>query len=154
SQQLANPLASLISVPLQNNFDFKAAPNKDGFAYGLNIQPVIPFSLNDEWNLISRTIIPTAYRDHMPGGRLSDLGDINAIFLLSPTIPGRGCMISGDSPVFLLPTAIDEYLGSCNLWLGPAAVALAVEKAWTVGALGDPVRSVGGPSGCGDVSAS
>lgn len=89
SQQLANPLASLISVPLQNNFDFKAGPNKDGFAYGLNIQPVIPFSLNDEWNLISRTIIPIAYRDYMPGGSVSGLGDINASFFLSPTKPGQ-----------------------------------------------------------------
>lgn len=154
SQQLANPLASLISVPLQNNFDFKAGPNKDGFAYGLNIQPVIPFSLNDEWNLISRTIIPIAYRDYMPGGSVSGLGDINASFFLSPTKPGPGGLIWGVGPVFLLPTATDEYLGSGKFGLGPTAVALVQEKAWTVGALGNHVWSVAGPSGRQDVSAS
>lgn len=154
SQQLANPLASLISVPLQSNFDFKAGPNKGGFAYGLNIQPVIPFSLNDEWNVISRTIIPIAYRDYMPGGSVSGLGDINASFFLSPTKPGPGGLIWGVGPVFLLPTATDEYLGSGKFGLGPTAVALVQEKAWTVGALGNHVWSVAGPSGRQDVSAS
>ncbi|WP_435657296.1 transporter [Brucella pituitosa] len=154
SQQLANPLASLISVPLQNNFDFKAGANKNGFAYGLNIQPVIPFSLNVEWNLISRTIIPIAYRDYMPGGSVSGLGDINASFFLSPTKPGPGGLIWGVGPVFLLPTATDEYLGSGKFGLGPTAVALVQEKAWTVGALGNHVWSVAGPSGRQDVSAS
>jgi len=154
SRQLANPLASLISVPFQNNFDFKAGPNKDGFAYGLNIQPVIPFSLNDEWNVISRTIIPIAYRDYMPGGSVSGLGDINASFFLSPKKTGPGGLIWGVGPVFLLPTATDDYLGSGKFGLGPTAVALIQEKAWTIGALGNHIWSVAGPSGRQDVSAS
>jgi hypothetical protein len=66
SKQLSNPIASLISVPFQNNFDVGAGPDDDGFAYTLNIQPVIPISLNDDWNLISRTILPVAYRDYLP----------------------------------------------------------------------------------------
>ncbi|MEJ5083381.1 MULTISPECIES: transporter [unclassified Ochrobactrum] len=154
SQQLANPLASLISVPFQNNFDFKAGSNKDGFAYSLNIQPVIPFSLNDDWNVISRTIIPIAYRDYMPGGSVSGLGDINASFFLSPKKAGPGGLIWGVGPVFLLPTATDDYLGSGKFGLGPTAVALIQEKAWTVGALGNHIWSVAGPSGRQDVSAS
>ncbi|MBB3217252.1 hypothetical protein FHW72_002334 [Ochrobactrum sp. RC6B] len=154
SQQLANPLASLISVPLQNNFDFRAGANKDGFAYGLNIQPVIPFSLNDDWNIISRTIIPIAYKDYMPGGSVSGLGDINASFFLSPKEAGPGGLIWGVGPVFLLPTATGDYLGSGKLGLGPTAVALIQEKAWTIGALGNHIWSVAGPSDRRDVSAS
>lgn len=53
-----NPIASLISLPLQNNFDWGAGPNDDGFQYKLNVQPVIPISLNEDWNVISRTIVP------------------------------------------------------------------------------------------------
>ncbi|GLU29011.1 transporter [Brucella sp. NBRC 12950] len=154
SQQLANPLASLISVPLQSNFDFRAGAHEDGFAYGLNIQPVIPFSLNDDWNVISRTIIPIAYRDYMPGGSVSGLGDINASFFLSPKKAGPGGLIWGIGPVFLLPTATDDYLGSGKFGLGPTAVALVQENAWTLGALGNHVWSVAGPSGRKDVSAS
>jgi len=154
SQQLANPLASLISVPFQNNFDFKAGSDKDGFAYGLNIQPVIPFSLNKDWNVISRTIIPIAYRDYMPDGSVSGLGDINASFFLSPEKPGPGGLIWGVGPVFLLPTATGDYLGSGKFGLGPTAVALIQEQAWTVGALGNHIWSVAGPSGRQDVSAS
>ncbi|GLU29497.1 transporter [Brucella sp. NBRC 12950] len=154
SQQLANPLASLISVPLQSNFDFRAGAHEDGFAYGLNIQPVIPFSLNDDWNVISRTIIPIAYRDYMPGGSVSGLGDINASFFLSPKKAGPSGLIWGIGPVFLLPTATDDYLGSGKFGLGPTAVALVQESAWTLGALGNHVWSVAGPSGRKDVSAS
>ncbi len=154
SQQLANPLASLISIPFQNNSDFKAGPNKSGIGYGLNIQPVIPFSLDEDWNVISRTIIPIAYRDYMPGGSVSGLGDINASFFLSPKKAGPGGLIWGVGPVFLLPTATDEYLGSGKFGLGPTAVALIQEKAWTVGALGNHIWSVAGSSGRQDVTAS
>lgn len=154
SQQLANPLASLISVPFQSNFDFKAGAQKNGFGYGLNIQPVIPFSLNDEWNIISRTIIPISYRDYMPGGSVSGLGDINASLFLSPKKEGPSGLIWGVGPVFLLPTATDDYLGSGKFGLGPTAVTLVQHKAWTVGALVNHIWSVAGPSGRQDVSAS
>lgn len=154
SQQLANPLASLISVPFQSNFDFKAGARKNGFGYGLNIQPVIPFSLNGEWNIISRTIIPISYRDYMPGGSVSGLGDINASLFLSPKKEGAGGLIWGVGPVFILPTATNDYLGGGKFGLGPTAVALVQQKAWTVGALVNHIWSVAGPSGRQDVSAS
>ena len=56
--------ASLISVPFQSNFDFGAGPDGDGFHYFMNVQPVIPITLNEDWNLISRTILPIAYADY------------------------------------------------------------------------------------------
>lgn len=154
SQQLANPLASLISVPFQNNFDFKAGADKSGFAYGLNIQPVIPFSLNEDWNVISRTIIPLAYRDYTPDGSVFGLGDINASLFLSPKTTGPGGLIWGAGPVFLLPTATDDYLGGGKFGLGPTAVALVQRNNWTVGALGNHIWSVAGPSSRQDVSTS
>ncbi len=152
SQQLANPLASLISVPFQNNFDFRAGSDQKGVSYGLNIQPVIPFSLNEDWNIISRTIIPIAYRDYMPDGSVSGLGDINASLFLSPKQSGRSGIIWGAGPVFLLPTATDDYLGGGKLGLGPTAVALIQRHNWTVGALGNHIWSVAGSSNRQDIS--
>src|SRR5262249_15972656 len=67
AKKLNNPVASLISVPLQNNFDFGGGPNDDGFQYKLNLQPVIPISLSDEWNLITRTIVPFIYQEKRIG---------------------------------------------------------------------------------------
>jgi len=71
AKKLANPVAALISVPFQINFD-------DGYADGssrwtLNIQPVIPFLLNAKWTLLSRTILPVI-RDERDTG----LGDTSA----------------------------------------------------------------------------
>src|SRR5215475_8365639 len=67
AKKLANPVAALISVPLQNNFDFGAGLKGDGFQYKLNIQPVIPISLNSNWNVISRTILPYVYQEDVIG---------------------------------------------------------------------------------------
>lgn len=154
SQKLANPLASLISVPLQNNFDFGAGAEGDGFAYTLNIQPVIPFELNENWNLISRTIIPIGYRDYLPGGEVDGLGDINASFFFSPKDPGPGGLIWGAGPVVLLPTATDDFLGGGKLGLGPTAVGLVQNGPWTIGALANHIWSIAGPESRPDFSVS
>lgn len=154
ARELANPLANLVSVPIQNNADFGAGADDDGFAFTANIQPVIPIELNGQWNLISRTIMPIAYRDYMAGGDASGLGDINASLFLSPREPGPGGVIWGLGPVFLLPTATDDRLGAGKLGLGPTAVGLVQQGAWTVGMLANHIWSVAGPAGRRDVSAS
>ncbi len=154
SQKLANPIASLISVPIQNNFDFGAGADGDGFAYTVNIQPVIPFELNEDWSLITRTIVPIGYRDYLPGGDIAGLGDINASFFLSPKDSGPGGLIWGAGPVVLLPTATDDFPGSGKLGLGPTAVGLVQQGPWTVGALANHIWSVAGPKDRPDVSVS
>jgi hypothetical protein len=77
AQKLSNPIASLISVPFQFNYDQNIGPREDGERLTLNIQPVIPISLNDDWNVISRTIVPIISQDEIfPGaGDQFGLGD-------------------------------------------------------------------------------
>lgn len=70
AKQLQNPVASLISVPFQNNFDFNLGPNGDGFRYTLNFQPVVPFSLTQDYNIIVRTIVPIISQDDAPSNPL------------------------------------------------------------------------------------
>ncbi|WP_210165752.1 transporter [Rhizobium sp. YS-1r] len=152
SQKLANPPANLTRVPLQNNVDFGAGVNGHGFAYTLNIQPVMPLELTEDWNLITRTIIPIGYRDYLPGADVSGLGDVNASFFFSPKGPGPGGLIRGAGPVALLPTATDDFLGAGIFGLGSTAVGLVQQGPWMVGALANHIWSIAGPNDRPDVS--
>jgi len=154
AKQLANPVASLISVPLQSNFDFGAGAGGDGFAYTLNVQPVMPFSIGDDWNVISRTIVPLGYRDYLPppSGDTFGLGDITQSFFFSPKTPGPSGIIWGVGPVFLLPTASNGFLGTGKFGIGPTAVVLKQSGPWTVGALMNHIWSVAGDGDRPDVN--
>jgi hypothetical protein len=158
AKKLQNPIASLISVPFQNNFDWGGGPNGDGFQWVLNIQPVIPISLNDDWSLISRTILPVisqtdvAGTSENPSGTQTGLGDTLAAFWFSPKAPGPGGLIWGVGPAFDLPTGTDPLLGSEKWSAGPTAIALKQTGGWTYGALVNHVWSYAGDSGRDDVS--
>jgi hypothetical protein len=134
AREAQNPLAKLISVPLQNNFNFNVGPN-NVTQYILNIQPVIPISLNDDWNLITRTIMPIINQPSpAPGApQASGMGDINPTLFLSPANSGK--LIWGFGPTFTLPTATDSLLGNQQWCAGPAVVALTMQGHWVVGAL-------------------
>ena len=93
AKQLQNPVASLISVPFQYNVDFNAGADEDGTRHTLNIQPVVPFSISDDWNLIVRTIMPVIYQDGIVGDGGSTqfgFGDITQSFFFSPKAKGPG----------------------------------------------------------------
>ncbi len=143
AKELQNPVANLISVPLQSNMDFRIGP-KDALRYTLNVQPVIPFSLNDNWNLITRTIVPVIYAEPPAAGAEyhSGIGDIVQSFFFSPTQPVGGWIV-GAGPVFLWPTATDDALGGKKWGAGPTAVVLRQANGWTYGALANHIWSYG-----------
>ncbi len=153
AKKLQNPVASLISVPLQSNWDFGIGP-RNAMRYTLNIQPVIPISLTRNWNLISRTILPVIYAESpAPGlGNKFGLGDIVQSLFLSPTEPVGG-WIMGAGPVFLLPTGTDDLLGAEKWGAGPTAVVLQQSSGWTYGALANHIVSFAGTSRRQDVNA-
>ncbi len=139
-----NPVAALISVPIQNNWDFGIGPS-DAMKYTANIQPVIPVTLNEDWNLISRTILPTIYLDSTaPGiGSKFGLGDTLQSFFFSPQAPVNGWIV-GAGPAVLFPTATDRALGAGKYGAGPTAVVLRQDKGWTVGLLANHLWSYEG----------
>jgi hypothetical protein len=154
AKKLANPIAALISVPFQFNYDSNIGPNDDGDRYVLNIQPVIPFSLNDDWNIISRTILPMVTQDDiLPGvGSQSGLGDVVQSAFFSPKQPTQSGWVWGAGPVFLLPTATNDLLGADKWGLGPTAVALKQDGPWTYGMLANHIWSVAGDDDRPDTS--
>jgi len=154
AKKLQNPVAALISVPFQNNFEFNGGPNDDGFKYQLNIQPVVPFSLNEDWNLISRTIVPFIHQDDMiaKGSSQTGLGDTVQSLFFSPKAPTSGGVIWAVGPVFQLPTATDNLLGEEKWGMGPTALALKQQNGWTYGALFNHIWSFAGDNDRRDVN--
>ena len=154
AKQLSNPIASLISVPMQLNYDTNIGSSDDGNKLLLNVQPVIPFSLTENWNLISRTIVPLiSQSDVFPGmGGQSGLGDIVQALFFSPKAPTAGGMIWGVGPQFLIPTATDDLLGGEKWGTGPTAVFLKQQGAWTYGALIGQIWSFAGEDSRDDIS--
>ena len=151
-----NPIASLISVPFQNNFYFGVG-ELDNTQYVLNFQPVIPIKLNDDWNLIFRPITPIIDKPKLFDGDSDEfgLGDINPQLFFVPSKPvetGLGSMTWGVGPAFVLPTATDDSLGTGKWSAGPAAVAFFANAPWTYGALVSNVWSVAGDSDREDVN--
>jgi hypothetical protein len=145
AKKLANPVSDLISVPIQGNLDLGLGPG-DGSKFVTNIQPVIPIGLNDDWNVISRTILPVIDQEGIALGGANDefgLGDTVQSFFFSPKSSDP---IWGVGPVFLLPTATDPLLGGEKWGIGPTAVVLKQIGPWTYGALANHLWDVAGDS--------
>ncbi len=154
ARQLSNPIASLISVPLQFNYD--DGFGSDGDKFTLNVQPVIPVSISEDWNMISRTIIPVISQDDIfPGaGNQFGLGDTVQSLFFSPKALTAGGWTWGVGPVFLVPTATDDLLGSEKWGAGPTGVALRqTSTGWTYGALFNHIWSFAGDGNRADVNA-
>jgi hypothetical protein len=134
AKKTQNPVADLISVPFQNNFNFNTGPEKRS-VWILNVQPVVPIKLTDDWNLITRTIVPIINQPPLAPGvdQATGLGDINPSVFLSPSSSNE--FIWGIGPTFTFPSATNRLLGSGKWSAGPAAVALTMQGPWVVGAL-------------------
>jgi hypothetical protein len=147
-----NPVASLISVPVQNNNNFGIGPD-DRTQDVLNIQPVIPVRISQNWNLISRIITPIIYQPTVSqpvNQGAFGFGDLDPTFFLSPAKPGK--LIWGVGPAFVLPTATNSVLGQGKWSIGPSIVALLQPGHWTLGALVNNVWSFAGQSARPDVN--
>jgi len=155
AKKLQNPVAALVSVPLKLDWDTGIGPaDADRSVYV--VQPVIPFSLNQEWNLISRTIVSVYIDAQSPvagGSDTSGSGDVLQSFFFSPKALTAGGWIWGVGPVLSLPTASKDALGSEKYGAGPTVVVLRQDSGWTYGMLANHVWSFAGNDSRADVSA-
>lgn len=146
-----NPVGDLISVPFQNNMTFGVGPDEELMNI-LNIQPVWPFSVNENWNLITRTILPVM---SLPAGIYPDngitgLGDVVFTAFLAPAVPGE--IIWGAGPVLSLPFATDDVLGSKKWGIGPSVVVVKMSGPWVFGGLVNNIWSFAGDDDRADVN--
>lgn len=152
AKKLANPIASLISLPFQNNLDIGIGDNL-GSRNTLNIQPVVPLSITDNINLITRVILPVISQHNISGTGNSEtgLGDAVVSAFLSPSV-SKGGLTWGAGPVLLVPTATNDLLASKKFGLGPTAIALYQTRGMTIGALINQIWSVAGDDTRQDLS--
>jgi len=150
AKKLSNPIASLISVPFQNNTDMGIGDNF-GTRNTLNVQPVVPIKLNDNLNLITRYIVPVVAQYNITGYQRDEfgLGDAVISAFISPTESG---ITWGVGPVFLVPTGTDDFLTTKKWGVGPTAVALVQTSGWTIGGLINQIWSFAGNEDRPDVS--
>ena len=149
AKQTQNPVASLISVPFQGNWDFGIG-DREATGTTLNIQPVAPFGLTSSWNVILRVIMPVQSQPADDGLRFTGMGDTTMTIFFSPAKTGK--VIWGVGPAILIPTATNQNLGTEKLGLGPSIVALVQPGKWTVGALWNQIWSVDGANDRDDVN--
>ncbi|MBV6477699.1 MAG: hypothetical protein HGGPFJEG_00442 [Ignavibacteria bacterium] len=155
AKQLSNPVANLISVPFQFNFQYNINDNTDnsynGYKLLLNFQPVIPVSLSKGLNLINRVIVPVMTQKDVTSkdAKEEGLGDI----LYTPYFsPSNTKLIVGIAPAFSFPTATNDLLGSKKFNLGAGVVVLGQPDKWTLGGLVTQFWSVAGDDERQDVS--
>ena len=145
-----NPVASLISVPFQGNWEMGLG-DRDATSTLLNIQPVMPFGVTEDANLILRVILPVVSLPGSGGGeRINGLGDIVLSAFFSPSKVGS--IIWGVGPVALLPAGTNSNLSTEKFGIGPTAVLLAQPGNWTVGMLVNQIWSVSGANDREDIS--
>jgi hypothetical protein len=152
AKKLANPVASMISVPFQNNMDVGIG-EFNGSKNTLNIQPVIPIAISPKLNLIARVILPVISQHDIygEGTKQSGLSDALASAFFAPADSKNG-LIWGVGPAFLIPTATDDLLGTKKFGVGPTALILRQAKGWTYGALVNQIWSVAGDADRADVN--
>jgi len=161
TQELAkaaqNPIANLISLPFQNNFNFGVGPF-DQTQYVLNIQPVIPVSLGSDWLVVNRIITPIVNQPtidinppsaagsspSLDPGYTFGLGDINPQFYFVPKNTGE--ITWGIGPQFSFPTATTDVTGSGKWSVGPVGVIVYTHRRWVIGALVNQIWSFAGDS--------
>lgn len=154
AKKLSNPVAALISVPIQTNWDTGIGP-ADADRTTINVQPVVPFSISPDWNLITRTIVPIidAESPVSGGSDESGLGDVLESLFFSPKKPTESGWIWGVGPALLFPTASDDALGTGKAAAGPTVVLLKQQSGWTYGALANHLWSYAGDDDRSEVNA-
>ena len=133
AKKLTNPVADLASIPFQFNWQ-NGVGEDDALRFILNVQPVVPFSLNDRWNLIGRFILPFISQPSPTPGESAAFGtgDITLSAFVSPK---GGSVTWGVGPAFGIPTTTDPLLGNGKWTIGPTAVVLKLSGPWTCGFL-------------------
>lgn len=142
-KDVQNPLAHLINIQFPNDTNFPIGDFRRTLNV-FNIQPVIPLRISENWNLITRSVLPVVSLPDItrPNGGTKGLSDLNPTLFLSPEYSGK--VIWGIGPDFILPTATKEELGAGKWSVGPSVAVIVQPEKWTMGVLVSNVWSFAG----------
>jgi hypothetical protein len=160
-----NPIASLISLPIQWNStpstqwapnvtvpsaDPSLPPVRTNFKANqtqnvVNVQPVIPFKVSDGLTLVTRTIVPFISQPGPRGTSIQSLGDINPSVFFVPTLKGNFTV--GVGPTVVIPSATDNRLSSKRWSAGPTGVLVYTKGPIVAGGLINNIWSFAGDDG-------
>ena len=151
AKKLSNPISDLVSVPFQFNWEQNVGPAEQT-RFILNVQPVMPFTLNKDWNMIMRVIMPLVSQPALFEGGSATFGmsDITTSFFLSPS--KLTTFTIGAGPVVVLPSTSEPTLGTGKWSAGPTVVVLKQSGPWTYGALWNQIWSFSGDTTRSDVN--
>lgn len=141
AKQTQNPVADLVTIPIQFNWNTGGGLG-DQTLQVINIQPVLPLALDDEWLLVSRTIVPVVNVPLSAGDRSTGIGDIQEQMFLTSANPGK--VIWGFGPIFSFPTATNDALTTGQFALGVDFVVLTMPGKWVIGAVTNQLWRIGG----------
>lgn len=135
ADKLSNPVAHMLSVPIQTECDYGVGALK-GTMNMVSVRPMLPVQLTKKLNLLNRAIIPLVDQFNISGSavRQTGLGDIGLNTWLSP-VAGKGKLMWGFGTILNMPTGTNVYLTAHQWTLGPSAILLKQEKGFTFGLL-------------------
>jgi hypothetical protein len=125
AKEVLNPFAGSIKVPIQFTGGFGVGPRRN-FGESLNVEPAIPFSLTSDWDLIVRPNVNLTYAPN-PNAQFG-LQDFQTSLFLTPSKTSD--WIWGIGPIFQVPSATSDRLGSGRWSAGPTAALVYSEGPW------------------------
>jgi hypothetical protein len=153
ADKLANPVASLISVPLQSNIDYGIGPY-NGSRNTINVQPVIPIKLSSKINLITRYVIPIVDQRDITGENTHQFGlsDATISGFFAPSEKNKNGLMGGIGPAILVPVGTNDFLSTRKWGIGPSVLLLKQSPGLTYGFLVNQIWSFAGDKDRSDVS--
>src|SRR5262249_25124795 len=147
AKQSQNPVANLISLPLQYNY-YTAGGLGENSEMVLNVQPVLPLPIGERWLVISRTIVPVvSIPVPPPPGFLGEVrtggtADTQEEVFFTKKEPEK--LTWGVGPIFSFPTPTIRIARTGQWGMGPTAVVLVMPPTWVIGILANNVWRIGG----------
>ncbi|HRZ09242.1 MAG TPA: hypothetical protein P5319_05050 [Gemmatimonadales bacterium] len=141
AKEAQNPVADMVSIPVQFNWTTGGGLGEETQQI-INLQPVLPLAITDDWLLISRTIVPMVNLPGPGGERIKGIADIQQQIYLTPK-HAKG-VVWGVGPVFSFPTSTNVATETGQFGLGPSVVLLKVGKKWVYGLVANQLWRIAG----------
>jgi len=143
NKKMTNPTSNLWYLNFQqNNYRLDMGEDQgDRWNSNLNFQPVMPVALTEDYNLVTRPVIPLFISQPHPNSenptevdRTTGLGDITLMFNIAARPHLSGNWLLGLGPTFIFPAASTDATGQGKWQVGPSGIVGYLSKNWILAA--------------------